>query len=786
MCKYASRLDLSLIHLDTTFHILFLLSPPNSPKHLPSCFALLPTVRTPSSRQIRREPRAKPPPPAMQDAVNKATDENLTTENWEYIFNVIDKVSASPSGPQQVVATLLQRLAHRNANVQLYTLELAHALSQNGGPPVHRELASKAFTDALLRLAADRNTHAQVKQKVLERMGVWAEEFARRPELGIMEQQYHKLRVQHPNLMPPSKPVKKEISSDDRRKEEQELQMALALSVKDKGAGAQTHGDDRREDIVRQNSSSSSRTAADAAPPAPQPGTTAATVSRVRALYDFTPSEPGELAFQKHDVIAVLESVYKDWWKGSLRGHTGIFPLNYVEKLRDPTAEEMERDAHMEADVFGEIPNVEKLLALLSVRADGAGGSRRAAPGSEDDEITELYQRTLSTRPKLIELIGKYSQKKGSSRPPPVPAFPRANPPPPPPDDFTQLNEKFIKARRDYEALLEASMTQSHPPPHYPHPYPVRSQPSHAHMYAQPPPYAPPPATYPPQPAPSSAPPYPSPQQQQQPYAPAPAPPAPATYPPQAAPSSAPSSAPPYPSPQQQQQQQQQQQPFSSAPPYPSPPPQQQPFSPAPGLPPPATYPPQPAPSSVQPTTYPPQPTPPSAQPATYPPATYPPPTGPSPPSGPAPFHFLPGAPHQSPPQQPLHQSPLPQQPFPPHQHQHQHPDPRPQSIHTLNSGNPQELASAAYDSPLDPRHDLLPPLSAMPPAAPPDFFPAPAQPVQPVQPTQPPAFGLGAPAAPAGPASPPQGPYHAYQAYQPDARSRAGGGQEGEGGWGL
>ena len=27
-------------------------------------------------------------------------------------------------------------------------------------------------------------------------------------------------------------------------------------------------------------------------------------------------------------------------------------------------------------------------------------------------------------------------------------------------DDFTQLNEKFIKARRDYESLLETSMVQ--------------------------------------------------------------------------------------------------------------------------------------------------------------------------------------------------------------------------------------------------------------------------------------------------------------------------------------
>lgn len=262
---------------------------------------------------------------------------------------------------------------------------------------MHRELASKAFTDSLLRLAGDRNTHGQVKQKVLERMENWTEEFRNNPELGIMEQAYGKLRTQQPGLQAPSKPVKQQISQDDRRKEEEELQMALALSVQDKAAATSpqptTNGGSER---VSQ------------AQPGAQQGTTAATVSRVRALYDFAPSEPGELAFAKGDVIAVLESVYKDWWKGSLKGQTGIFPLNYVEKMADPTKEDLERDAQMEAEVFGEIKNVEKLLALLSV---GEGRSRRGE--REEEEIGDLYQRTLSIRPKLIELIGKYSQKKG-------------------------------------------------------------------------------------------------------------------------------------------------------------------------------------------------------------------------------------------------------------------------------------------------------------------------------------------------------------------------------------
>lgn len=100
----------------------------------------------------------------------------------------------------------------------------------------------------------------------------------------------------------------------------------------------------------------------------------------------------------------------------------------------------------MEAEVFGEIKNVEKLLTLLST-------SSSELNVRDNEEITELYHSTLAIRPKLIELIGKYSQKKGMSTP--VGLYSRLTARP---DDFTQLNEKFIKARRDYESLLEASM----------------------------------------------------------------------------------------------------------------------------------------------------------------------------------------------------------------------------------------------------------------------------------------------------------------------------------------
>ncbi|KAI1078137.1 hypothetical protein F5B20DRAFT_571865 [Whalleya microplaca] len=377
------------------------------------------------------------------EVIAKATDENLTSEDWGAIIEVCDKVTSDPNGPNQAVQSLIKRLAHRNANVQLYTLELANALSQNCGKGMHRELASRAFTDALLKLANDRNTHQQVKAKILERMKEWSDMFSQDADLGIMYDAYFRLKQSNPTLQAPSAPQKTGLTDLDRQKEEEELQIALKLSLQD-DEEKKTKAPAATSYSVAGPSSgpgpSVDPTAgqAEAAVPSHPTGTTAATVSRVRALYDFVPSEPGELEFKKGDVIAVLESVYKDWWRGSLKGKTGIFPLNYVEKLTDPTPDELHREAQMEAEVFAEIKNVEKLLTLLS--------TSNTAPREEDnEEISKLYHQTLAIRPKLIKLIEKYSQKK---------------------DDFTQLNEKFIKARRDYESLLESSM--SHPPqPNY-------------------------------------------------------------------------------------------------------------------------------------------------------------------------------------------------------------------------------------------------------------------------------------------------------------------------------
>lgn len=54
---------------------------------------------------------------------------------------------------------------------------------------------------------------------------------------------------------------------------------------------------------------------------------------QVRAIYDFTAEEDDELGFNAGDVIEVVDRSDPSWWKGRLRGRTGLFPANYTDQI---------------------------------------------------------------------------------------------------------------------------------------------------------------------------------------------------------------------------------------------------------------------------------------------------------------------------------------------------------------------------------------------------------------------------------------------------------------------
>ncbi|XP_072225331.1 GRB2-related adapter protein 2a isoform X2 [Leuresthes tenuis] len=63
--------------------------------------------------------------------------------------------------------------------------------------------------------------------------------------------------------------------------------------------------------------------------PVPQRASTV----QVKALYDFAAEENDELGFCAGDIIEVLDHSDPSWWRGRLRGNSGLFPANYTMKL---------------------------------------------------------------------------------------------------------------------------------------------------------------------------------------------------------------------------------------------------------------------------------------------------------------------------------------------------------------------------------------------------------------------------------------------------------------------
>lgn len=229
----------------------------------------------------------------------------------------------------------------------------------------------------------DRNTHEKVRKRALALIAEWAGEWEKDPTLGVMEECYTNLKSKGykfdgSNEQPP--PVEDDAL---RRREEEELQRVLEMSMQDKGGRnqwseyslASTSGAGASGASARPAGTSSSRpqpqsqaqpvyggyvpssspalpsgntSASVAAAAAPTTPSAAASyvpsspvssvksqdsipvVTRVRALHTFEPTEAGELAFEKGDIIKVVDRGYKDWWRGQLKGRTGIFPVNYV------------------------------------------------------------------------------------------------------------------------------------------------------------------------------------------------------------------------------------------------------------------------------------------------------------------------------------------------------------------------------------------------------------------------------------------------------------------------
>ncbi|KAK9386189.1 hypothetical protein V1515DRAFT_605605 [Lipomyces mesembrius] len=384
--------------------------------------------------------RSSATPSAIEALVNKATDENLTSENWEYILAVCDKVNVlSENGAKEAVSALQKRVGHRSANVQLYALTLVDSLAQNCGTKAYRELASRSFTQALVRMGSDKSVHNSVKSRLIEVMEELVKVFQGDSSLSLMSEALDQVKAMNSTIKAPEKPREPPIKRQE-TKEDDELQMVLALSLQESKAKEERDAKSKQEEEEQKKMNASN--GHDSVTGGLDPN---ATISRVRALYDLTTTEPGELSFRKGDVIFVLESVYPNWWRGSLHGEVGIFPLNYVIPMPDTSPEDARQEADEEAQVFSEADSIDRLLSILS---------SPSASALDSDELEHVYKASMAVRPHLVKLIDRYAQQK---------------------EEMLDLNQRFTAAMQKYEGFVDSHVRQYQPPQRYQSPQQYQS-----------------------------------------------------------------------------------------------------------------------------------------------------------------------------------------------------------------------------------------------------------------------------------------------------------------------
>lgn len=367
--------------------------------------------------------------PDLQKLIDVATDGTLTSDNWQYILEVTDKINYGD--PEQetkdAIKIITKKLGSKDANVLLRTCLLVLALAENCGSRMKQEIATKQFCLVLLGKLSDKKVHSTVKESVASLISQLNDLFKSDLSLKPMADAYSKVKKLYANYLStpevPPKPAKK--------KEDDDLEKAIRLSENeqrqknmkknlvdkekfDKQGGVNNikaqSGDLPPKPTVESyygtNRNSSSRQLQSSESQSAKGTLKFGNFSKVRAVYDFEAKAPEELSIKVGDVIKVIESQYEDWWKGSLpSGEVGIFPLNYVTPVIPKSARMLEQELQAENKILngGTMNKIDRLLAMLS---------NPDLSQVDEDEVTRLYNELIPLRTQLMNGIDKYSERK--------------------------------------------------------------------------------------------------------------------------------------------------------------------------------------------------------------------------------------------------------------------------------------------------------------------------------------------------------------------------------------
>ncbi|KAF3843603.1 hypothetical protein F7725_002452, partial [Dissostichus mawsoni] len=187
--------------------------------------------------------------PFDQD-VEKATNENNTTDDWGIIMDICDKIGTTANGPKDSLRSIMKRVNHKVPHVAMQAVNLVGACVSNCGKIFHLEICSREFSSDV--------------RSVLGRalMVEWAEGFQKDPQLSLISATIKSLKEE--GIIFPSP------SGQEQKQQVETRPLALTSDPPTYTNGGQE-------------------------------------ARKVRALYDFEAAEDNELTFKTGELILVLD-----------------------------------------------------------------------------------------------------------------------------------------------------------------------------------------------------------------------------------------------------------------------------------------------------------------------------------------------------------------------------------------------------------------------------------------------------------------------------------------------
>lgn len=409
--------------------------------------------------------------------VEKATNENNTSEEWGLIMEICDKVGTSTTNAKDCLRSIVKRLQSPDPHIVLQAITLLDACVNNCGKTFQLEVASRDFDTEIKKLVTKWSSGDRVGDKARNLIKKWSEaEFKTDPQLSLMTSLYSRLKQEGVDFSTMPEPQSKAPRSTDpdsvtSQQEVEDIAKAIELSLKESSS-------------PKYNGTSGGATASTTSSGLyPSVGASVVSTSsearKVKALYDFEAAEDNELTFFTGEIIHVTDDSDANWWKGYNQRGEGLFPANFVSSnISEATAPEKKGVQFNESVEVKTVPvteideeKIDRVLLLLH-EADPRGDQGDSEEMRRlEDEVTRMgplidaelekvdrkHAQLTTLSSGLVEALNLYHGLMREPKPPQqhpwYPAPPefmyQPGPPPPPPHIFPPH--------------------QHHPPFHHPH-----------------------------------------------------------------------------------------------------------------------------------------------------------------------------------------------------------------------------------------------------------------------------------------------------------------------------